>query len=64
MMNGIYKLKSELIITSADKGREPNVKMIFVCDPALNTECNKRHCGEECTFTANIRFAKRFELNE
>lgn len=61
-----YKLKSEILIEmdKASKGTAVNVKMIFVCDPEKNVECNKRGCGKCCTMTKHIEYAKHFEIDE
>lgn len=53
-----FKYKSDFIFLN------DSVKIHFVCDPEKNTECTKENCGKECTMTSNIKFAKRFELND
>lgn len=62
-MNGNFKIKSEWVFTSVKKGTALNVEVLYICDPNLNTECKKTNCGE-CTHTRNIKFAKRFDVNE
>jgi len=57
MMN--YKLKAEIIVENTDKNTTQ--KIFYECDPDLNTECNKRSCGD-CKHTSNISFAKRFDV--
>lgn len=37
-------------------------RMLYVCDPALHTECKKTAChlnGGPCTKTTQLRFAKQ-----
>lgn len=58
MMNKYpFKVKCEIIITSIRN------EMLFECDPKLNTECKKTACGT-CKHTKDIRFAKRFDIDE
>ncbi|MGA4517405.1 hypothetical protein ACPA0F_09060 [Solibacillus silvestris] len=58
-----FKIKSELIFRADEKGYVLS-EALYVCDPELNTECRKTHCGEECTMTKEMIYAKRFNVNE
>lgn len=62
-----YKLKAELIFKGVDKGTKVHLEMAYECDPAKNTECQKRGCyinGGECRQTHKIECAKHYGLFE
>lgn len=63
MMKANFKIKSEYIFSSCNKGTSLRCDVLFVCDPERNTECKKTFCGE-CKMTSNIEFAKRFDPYE
>ena len=59
-----YKLKIEMLVEGNTESRGANIKALYICDPDKNTECKKTGCGKECKMTANIKYAKHYDIGE
>lgn len=53
-----FMIKAEYIIG------DNSIDVLFECDPERNTECSKLCCGEECTRTTKMQYAKRYDVEE
>lgn len=59
-----HKIKCEILFFPSEKATVIKTASFFVCDPKKNTKCDKVGCGEKCTMTGNIRYAKEFDIFE
>lgn len=39
--------------------KNPSVKVFYLCDPKLNTKCEKTCCQDECRLTTHIEYAAK-----
>ena len=55
-----YKIKSEIIFRSNDKGTGIDFQVLYECDGLACENCS----SDLCHLTSNINHAKRFDIDE